>query len=113
MAKRTFRRNIDVHDVKKEVRKILGEKSGINFDIAVALMSAAVVGPNIVKVAKFAQLSRELIRKPFSILRDNHVFIGPHLNVEWFGKDGPTAFIMDVLVARGMVQRTSLSSADV
>jgi len=98
--------------VRKEVSKVLGKGSGTNFDIGVALMSACVVGPNIVRVAKFARLSRELIREPFNRLRKNLVFIGPTLNVKWFEKDGGTSFIIDVLAARGLIKRKNDETLD-
>lgn len=98
---------IDLAYVKRQARKITGEKEGKDFDIAVAMLSACVVGPNIVRVAKFAQLPRETIRQPFNRLRDNYVFIGDKLNVQWFSKnDGGIAFILDLMTAQGLVERT-------
>lgn len=98
---------LDLTYIKKQVRKITGEKEGAAFDLGVAMLSTCVVGPNIVRVAKFAQLPRETIRQPFNRLRENYVFIGDKLNVQWFSKnDGGIAFIMDLMVAQGLIEKT-------
>lgn len=94
----------DIALVKSEVAKVMGESSGKNFEDGVILMSAAVVGPNIVRVAKFARVSREKVRPLFLKLREQKVFRGGEMYVNWFDQDaGGIAFILDVCVAQGML----------
>lgn len=72
------------------------------------LLSSAIVGPNIKKIAKFAHIPRKDVRERAVNLRKNKVWVGGHVYAEWFEKDGGIAFICDALVADGLVKRAEV-----
>ena len=95
--------------VKSTVSK-MDETMDINshaFRTAVILLSSAVVGPNINKIAKFTGYSVGAVRQRARNLRANKVWVGSKVSAEWLDKkNGTVAFLCDCLVADGLLVRS-------
>lgn len=77
------------------------------FKIATILLSGLEVGADSKAIAKFLDIDIKDVEKYEKNLRKGKVWQGKKTACEWFEKDGGIAFWMDVLVAQGLVERTS------
>lgn len=93
--------------IKKEVIRLdkTIDPNSEAFKTAVILLSSAVVGPNVKKIAKFSKLPRPLISEKAKNLRKGGVWVKDKLAVEWFDENGGIAFWADCLVADGLLER--------
>ena len=100
---------MDLAWVKKEVHRL--DKSLDEFDesflIAVVLISSAIVGANIKRLATFTHYSRDFISDIGKHLRKNGVWKNGQVdNYEWFDKNsGGVAFWINVAVGQGYIKR--------
>jgi len=101
-------KRITLEMLKKECLNIdpsIKEDDPIFGTMLFMLASAAVTGPNADKTAKFCHLPRSYVRERARRLRDNGVWKGRKLMVDWFEDNGALSLICDVLVAEGMLRR--------
>ena len=76
-----------------------------SYKAAVVLLSSAQVGPNIKRIAKFARYPRATVAQFSRMLRKNRVWRGERIYTNWFDENGGVSFWLDVLAARGFVER--------
>ena len=89
------------------VEKTLKETNGPDFDAGLILLASAQVGPNIKRVAKFTGYSRKVVAEIGRKARDNGIWRGGKLDVEWCDEEtGGVAFVCDVATVRGFMARS-------
>lgn len=99
-------------EIKKEVKKITGCKNEneMGFIGGTLLFSALSVGTSVRKLTKFTGFPAKEVKWRVKNLRQNGVFTrnGKICHGGWDDKEsGGVAFIMDSLIAEGMVRRSS------
>ena len=79
------------------------------FGTAVVVLAAAVVGPNIKRIASFTGYGRPFVAEKARRLRKQKVWVGGKLDVDWFKPkgEGVVAFWLDVVLADGLLVRQS------
>ena len=76
------------------------------FMAGMALIGSVIVGPNIKKISKWAKLPRKIVAKFSRNLRDNEVWVGGKVYCDWTDEEaGGIAFIMDCMVATGLLEK--------
>lgn len=94
----------------EDVREALAGMEVADSESALVLLSAAVVGANIDRVHKFTSIPRERVREYAGRLRESGIWAGGHLHVDWQDEEnGGIAFLMDTLVADGLLARAPRS----
>jgi hypothetical protein len=77
-----------------------------NFKLALILLSATEVGPDLDKIVEFTGLDYDWVKPRFERLEANGVFKGDKIHCNWFeAGGGDVAFWLDVAVAEGFTQR--------
>lgn len=76
------------------------------FQHAVLLLSALVVGADVMKLATFTGYKLEWIQQVDTRLRRAGIWKGKQTAANWAGEDGGLEFWMDVCVAEGTIERT-------
>jgi hypothetical protein len=77
-------------------------------EAALILFGSAIVGPNIVRVAKWAEMPRKKVAEYSKRLRKSGIWDGHKLSVDWLDEEeGGMAFLLDVMVALGMIERSA------
>lgn len=98
-----------LEQVKKWVWEIEGREEGAGEDDAfmasVVLLSSALIGPSIKRLATFTGYPRSLISEFSKNLRASGIWIGNKVCVDWEGEGSGISFICDSLVAQGMLTR--------
>jgi hypothetical protein len=76
------------------------------YDVAVIMLAALEVGPNIRRIARFTQLTYRAVTEVSRRLRANGVWQGTKTVAGWAGKDGGLAFWLDDNVGLGYLEKT-------
>ena len=100
-----------LEEIKKDVAEIVGkdlteDEDDIAFKASVVLLSSAVVGPSIERLAKFTGYPRSLISEFSKRLRENGIWKGGKIYANWLDPHGGVDFICDSMVAVGWMARS-------
>ena len=75
------------------------------FRYALALLSSAIVGPNIGRIQEFTGLPKRFLQTVSIRARTNKMWIRGKIHADWFGDNGGISFWMDVATVQGLVAR--------
>lgn len=96
-------------EIKAALRLLdLGDEGSAGWNAGMVLLAATSVGANVYAIRRFTGLPLTLIRDCARNLRANGIWRGRVTYCEWLDvEDGDTAFLMDVLVAQGLLARVA------
>ena len=93
--------------IKAELEKFEFEPDDDKYYLpAEVLLASAVWGPNADRIAGLIQQPRSKVRPIGKVIRKKGIWKGDKVYCEWFEKDGGVAFMMDVNVAAGFMEKT-------
>jgi hypothetical protein len=87
-----------------EMKAIEGEKF---YKAGMVLLGSLHVGPNIVRIAKWAKMPRKEVAEFSKVLRENGVWVNGNIEADWLDEEhGGMYFLLDMMVAAGMIERS-------
>lgn len=94
--------------IKKELEKLEVESDDEKYYLpAEILLASLVCGPNADRIAELLNEPRSKVRPYAKTIRKNGIWDRDKVCCEWFNKEyGGVAFLMDVNVAAGFMNRT-------